>query len=68
VLIRFSAVDVLVNNAGLALGLKPAADADLDQWEQMIETNCTGLVYVTRALLPQMVARGTGTSSTEVPA
>lgn len=57
---EFAEVDVLVNNAGLALGLEPAQDADLDQWEQMIETNCTGLVYVTRALLPGMVARGRG--------
>jgi 3-hydroxy acid dehydrogenase / malonic semialdehyde reductase len=56
----FAAVDILVNNAGLALGLEPAQEADVDQWEQMIETNCTGLVYVTRAILPQMVARGRG--------
>jgi 3-hydroxy acid dehydrogenase/malonic semialdehyde reductase len=56
----FAEVDVLVNNAGLALGLEPAAEADVDQWEQMIATNCTGLVYVTRAFLPQMVARGRG--------
>jgi len=56
----FAEVDILVNNAGLALGLEPAQEADLDQWEQMIQTNCTGLVYVTRALLPQMVARGRG--------
>jgi 3-hydroxy acid dehydrogenase / malonic semialdehyde reductase len=56
----FAEVDILVNNAGLALGLEPAQDADVGQWEQMIETNCTGLVYVTRALLPQMVARGRG--------
>ena len=51
---------MLVNNAGLALGLGPAQDASLDEWEQMIETNCTGLVYVTRALLPGMVARRRG--------
>ncbi|MBV9208840.1 MAG: SDR family NAD(P)-dependent oxidoreductase [Actinobacteria bacterium] len=56
----FADVDILVNNAGLALGQEPAAEADLDEWEQMIETNCTGLVYMTRALLPRMVARGTG--------
>jgi 3-hydroxy acid dehydrogenase / malonic semialdehyde reductase len=56
----FAEVDILINNAGLALGLEPAQEADLDQWEQMIETNCTGLVYMTRALLPRMVARGTG--------
>jgi 3-hydroxy acid dehydrogenase/malonic semialdehyde reductase len=57
---EFAEVDVLVNNAGLALGLEPAQEADVGQWEQMIETNCTGLVYMTRALLPQMVARGRG--------
>jgi 3-hydroxy acid dehydrogenase / malonic semialdehyde reductase len=56
----FAEVDVLVNNAGLALGLGPAQDANLDQWEQMIETNCTGLTYVTRAILPGMVARRRG--------
>jgi 3-hydroxy acid dehydrogenase/malonic semialdehyde reductase len=56
----FAEIDVLVNNAGLALGLEPAQEASLDQWEQMIETNCTGLVYVTRALLPGMVARRRG--------
>jgi 3-hydroxy acid dehydrogenase/malonic semialdehyde reductase len=57
---EFSAVDLLVNNAGLALGLGPAQDADLDDWDQMIETNCKGLAYVTRAVLPGMVARGRG--------
>ncbi len=53
-------VDVLVNNAGLALGTQPAHEAPLDDWETMIATNCTGLVTMTRALLPQMVARGSG--------
>jgi 3-hydroxy acid dehydrogenase/malonic semialdehyde reductase len=57
---EFKAVDVLVNNAGLALGLNPAQDADLDDWDQMIDTNCKGLVYCTRAILPGMVARGRG--------
>ncbi len=57
---EFAEVDVLVNNAGLALGLEPAQDAVLDNWERMIDTNCTGLVYMTRALLPRMVARGRG--------
>jgi 3-hydroxy acid dehydrogenase/malonic semialdehyde reductase len=57
---EFSAIDVLVNNAGLALGLGPAQDADLDDWDQMIDTNCRGLVYCTRAILPGMVARGRG--------
>jgi 3-hydroxy acid dehydrogenase / malonic semialdehyde reductase len=56
----FAEVDVLVNNAGLALGLEPAQDAVLDNWERMIDTNCTGLVYATRALLPGMVARRRG--------
>jgi 3-hydroxy acid dehydrogenase/malonic semialdehyde reductase len=57
---EFAAIDVLVNNAGLALGLEPAQEANLDQWEQMIETNCTGLVNMTRVLLPGMVERGRG--------
>ena len=53
-------IDVLVNNAGLALGLEPAQRASVAEWEQMIETNCTGLVYCTRATLPGMVERGRG--------
>jgi 3-hydroxy acid dehydrogenase / malonic semialdehyde reductase len=57
---EFAAVDLLVNNAGLALGLNPAQDADLDDWDQMIDTNCKGLVYCTRAILPGMVARRAG--------
>ena len=57
----FAAVDCLVNNAGLARGMQPAQRADLADWECMIDTNCKGLVYVTRALLPGMVARGRGT-------
>ena len=57
---EFKAVDLLVNNAGLALGLNPAQDADLDDWDQMIDTNCKGLVYCTREILPGMVARKRG--------
>jgi 3-hydroxy acid dehydrogenase/malonic semialdehyde reductase len=57
---EFAEIDVLVNNAGLAKGLKPAQEADLDDWEQMIDTNCKGLVYCTRAILPGMVERGRG--------
>lgn len=53
-------VDVLVNSAGLALGLEPAQRASLEQWETMIATNCTGLVTLTRAILPGMVARDRG--------
>lgn len=53
-------VEVLINNAGLALGTAPAQEALLEDWETMISTNCTGLVTITRALLPSMVARGSG--------
>lgn len=56
----FSAVDLLVNNAGLALGLEPAHKALLDDWEQMVDTNIKGLMYMTRAVLPGMVTRGRG--------
>jgi 3-hydroxy acid dehydrogenase/malonic semialdehyde reductase len=57
---EWSDIDVLVNNAGLALGLEPAHKADIDQWETMIDTNNKGLVYVTRTVLPGMVARDRG--------
>jgi 3-hydroxy acid dehydrogenase / malonic semialdehyde reductase len=57
---EFAEIDVLVNNAGLALGLEPAHQADLDDWQQMVDTNCSGLVYCTRAVLPGMVERGRG--------
>jgi len=53
-------IDVLINNAGLALGLSPAWDADLSDWDTMIATNITGLVHMTRAILPQMVERDDG--------
>jgi 3-hydroxy acid dehydrogenase/malonic semialdehyde reductase len=56
----FAEIDVLVNNAGLAKGLEPAQRADLDDWDQMVDTNCKGLVYTTHAILPGMVARGRG--------
>ncbi|MFA5941230.1 MAG: SDR family oxidoreductase [Sinimarinibacterium sp.] len=56
----FAQVDVLVNNAGLALGLQPAQAAVLDDWERMVDTNIKGLMYMTRALLPGMVARKRG--------
>ncbi|MBN3820285.1 SDR family NAD(P)-dependent oxidoreductase, partial [Paraburkholderia sp. Se-20369] len=57
---EFAALDVLVNNAGLALGVEPAHKASLDEWQTMIDTNCSGLVTVTHALLPGMIARGRG--------
>ena len=53
-------VDVLVNNAGLALGVAPAQDAKADDWDTMIATNVSGLVRMTHALLPGMVARNRG--------
>jgi len=56
----FSEIEVLINNAGLALGLSPADAADLNDWDQMIATNITGLAHVTRALLPAMRARNRG--------
>lgn len=56
----FAAIDVLVNNAGLALGLEMADQAKLDDWEQMVDTNIKGLMYCTRAVLPGMVARRNG--------
>ncbi|MEC3982069.1 SDR family oxidoreductase [Amycolatopsis sp. H20-H5] len=57
---KFAQVDVLVNNAGLAKGLEPAQRAELDDWDQMIDTNVKGLVHLTRAVLPGMVERGRG--------
>lgn len=54
------AIDVLVNNAGLALGMDPAFRADLADWDTMVATNVTGLMHMTRAMLPAMVARDSG--------
>ena len=53
-------IDVLVNNAGLALGREPFDVADMDDWDTMIDTNVKGLLYVTRAVLPYMQSRGKG--------
>ncbi len=57
---EFRDIDVLCNNAGLALGLEPAHRANLDDWEQMIDTNIKGLCYVTKAVLPGMIERNRG--------
>jgi 3-hydroxy acid dehydrogenase / malonic semialdehyde reductase len=56
----FQKVDILLNNAGLALGLEPSHQVDLDDWETMIDTNIKGLTYCTRFLLPGMVERRRG--------
>ncbi|MGP7795879.1 SDR family NAD(P)-dependent oxidoreductase [Sphingomonas sp. CLY1604] len=53
----WQAIDLLVNNAGLALGTKPAQDARMDDWRTMIATNVTGLVALTHRLLPGLIAR-----------
>lgn len=57
---NFASVDVLINNAGLAAGLDTVQDADLVHWEQMIDTNVKGLLYVTRACLPLMLPQQKG--------
>lgn len=58
---EWQAIDVLINNAGLALGVTPAHESSLADWDTMIATNCSGLVAMTRAILPGMVARNSGT-------
>lgn len=57
---RLERVDVLVNNAGGAKGLEPVADADVEHWRWMWETNVLGTLRVTRALLPKLIASGDG--------
>ncbi len=54
---EFAGVDLLVNNAGLAQGLSPAQDANLDDWQTMIDTNVTAMVVLTRKLLPTLIER-----------
>lgn len=53
-------IDVLVNNAGLAVGLDPIHESTIDDWERMIDTNIKGLLYITRIVSPDMVARKSG--------
>ena len=57
---EFAGIDLLVNNAGLALGLEPAHRCDMEDWQRMVDTNIKGLMYCTRAVLPGMVARNRG--------
>ncbi len=54
------AIDILLNNAGLASGLATVQEGDIDDWEAMIDTNVKGLLYLTRAVVPGMVERGSG--------
>ena len=53
-------IDVLINNAGLAAGMSNIHEGDIEDWEQMIDTNVKGLLYITRLISPIMVKRGTG--------
>lgn len=57
---EWQSIDVLVNNAGLARGLDKVQDAKLEDWDEMIDTNVKGLLYVTHAVVPGMIARGRG--------
>ncbi len=57
---EFKDIDVLVNNAGLALGMAPAQESNLDDWERMVDVNIKGLLYVTRPTLDIMKQRGSG--------
>lgn len=57
---EWSEIDILVNNAGLARGLSRLQEGNLEDWQEMIDTNIKGLLYITRAVVPGMVARGRG--------
>jgi 3-hydroxy acid dehydrogenase/malonic semialdehyde reductase len=58
--VEWKNIDILVNNAGLAVGMSHIDSGTIDDWERMIDTNIKGLLYVTRAVSPLMVARNTG--------
>lgn len=57
---EWRSIDILINNAGLSLGLDPIHEGNLDDWETMIDTNIKGLLYMTRQIVPGMVERGKG--------
>ncbi len=57
---EWQAIDVLVNNAGLALGLEPEYEGNFDDWDTMIDTNIKGLLTMTRLIVPGMIARNRG--------
>lgn len=57
---KWREISVLVNNAGLAVGVSPLQEGILDDWERMIDTNVKGLLYITRAVAPLMIARNAG--------
>lgn len=57
---QWKAIDVLINNAGLAVGMNPIQEGNIDDWERMIDTNIKGLLYVTRLIVPMMIEREQG--------
>lgn len=57
---EWAAIDVLINNAGLSRGLDPVQEGDLNDWDEMIRTNVSGLLYMTRHVIPGMILRGKG--------
>ena len=57
---QWQSIDILINNAGLSRGLDKLYEGDIQDWEEMIDTNVKGLLYMTRAIVPGMVARGRG--------
>jgi 3-hydroxy acid dehydrogenase / malonic semialdehyde reductase len=58
--VEWKTIDILINNAGLAVGMDHIDAGNIDDWERMIDTNLKGLLYVTRAVLPLMIARNSG--------
>ncbi len=57
---KWKKIDILVNNAGLGRGLSPIHESDVDGWDEMIDTNIKGLLFVTKAVVPLMIANGSG--------